>query len=83
MPFLRVIRDKRGYETTYLMHIYRDGVALEARLGYRLRLGPTWAIVPFARYLRSVTVTSSYGAQRPGEEIAPSMLSFGASILWH
>lgn len=24
MPFLRVIRDKRGYETTYLMHIYRD-----------------------------------------------------------
>lgn len=25
MPFLRVIRDKRGYETTYLMHWYRDG----------------------------------------------------------
>ena len=25
MPFLRVIRDKRGYETTYLMHLYREG----------------------------------------------------------
>lgn len=25
MPFLRVIRDKRGYETTYLMHWYREG----------------------------------------------------------
>ena len=60
-----------------------SGVAFEGRLGYRLRLGRTWAIVPFARYLRSVTVTSSYRGQSPGEEIAPSMLSFGASILWH
>jgi len=25
VPFLRVIRDKRGYETTYLMHWLRDG----------------------------------------------------------
>lgn len=25
MPFLRVIRDKRGYETTYLIHWYREG----------------------------------------------------------
>jgi len=25
VPFLRVIRDKRGYETTYLMHWHRDG----------------------------------------------------------
>jgi hypothetical protein len=25
VPFLRVIRDKRGYETTYLMHWYREG----------------------------------------------------------
>ena len=25
MPFLRVLRDKRGYETTYLIHWFRDG----------------------------------------------------------
>ena len=25
MPFLRVLRDRRGYETTYLMHWFREG----------------------------------------------------------
>lgn len=25
MPFLRIIRDRRGYETTYLIHWYREG----------------------------------------------------------
>ena len=37
MPFLRVIRDKRGYETTYLMHIYRDGQRQRTRILYVFR----------------------------------------------
>ena len=37
MPFLRVIRDKRGYETTYLMHIYRDGQRQRTKILYVFR----------------------------------------------
>lgn len=37
MPFLRVIRDKRGYETTYLMHLYRDGPRQRSRILYVFR----------------------------------------------
>ena len=37
MPFLRVIRDKRGYETTYLMHWYRDGSRQRSRILYVFR----------------------------------------------
>jgi hypothetical protein len=37
VPFLRVIRDKRGYETTYLMHIYRDGQRQRTRILYVFR----------------------------------------------
>lgn len=37
MPFLRVIRDKRGYETTYLMHIYRDGARQRTKILYVFR----------------------------------------------
>ena len=37
MPFLRVIRDKRGYETTYLMHLYRDGHRQRSRILYVFR----------------------------------------------
>ena len=37
MPFLRVIRDKRGYETTYLMHWYRDGARQRSRILYVFR----------------------------------------------
>lgn len=37
MPFLRVIRDKRGYETTYLMHLYRDGARQRTRILYVFR----------------------------------------------
>jgi hypothetical protein len=32
VPFLRVIRDKRGYETTYLMHWFRDGNRQRSRI---------------------------------------------------
>ena len=37
MPFLRVIRDKRGYETTYLMHWYREGHRQRLRILYVFR----------------------------------------------
>jgi hypothetical protein len=37
VPFLRVIRDKRGYETTYLMHWYRDGQRQRTRILYVFR----------------------------------------------
>jgi hypothetical protein len=37
VPFLRVIRDRRGYETTYLMHLYRDGHRQRSRILYVFR----------------------------------------------
>ena len=37
MPFLRVIRDKRGYETTYLMHWYREGNRQRSKVLYVFR----------------------------------------------
>jgi hypothetical protein len=37
VPFLRVIRDKRGYETTYLMHWYREGARQRSRILYVFR----------------------------------------------
>ena len=37
MPFLRVLRDKRGYETTYLMHWFREGGRQHSRVLYVFR----------------------------------------------
>jgi hypothetical protein len=37
VPFLRVIRDRRGYETTYLMDWYRDGSRQRSRVLYAFR----------------------------------------------
>jgi hypothetical protein len=37
VPFLRVIRDKRGYETTYLMHWSREGTRQRSRILYMFR----------------------------------------------
>jgi len=37
VPFLRVIRDKRGYETTYLMHWCREGAKQRSRILYVFR----------------------------------------------
>ena len=37
MPFLRVVRDKRGYETTYLIHSYREGAGQRSRILYVFR----------------------------------------------
>ncbi len=40
MPFLRVLRDKRGYETTYLVHWFRDGNRQRSRILYMFRTPP-------------------------------------------
>jgi hypothetical protein len=37
VPFLRVVRDKRGYETTYLMHWFREGSRQYSRILYMFR----------------------------------------------
>jgi hypothetical protein len=40
VPFLRVLRDKRGYETTYLMHWFRDGSRQRSKILYVFRTPP-------------------------------------------
>ena len=40
MPFLRVLRDKRGYETTYLVHWFRDGNRQRSKILYIFRTPP-------------------------------------------
>jgi len=37
VPFLRVIRDKRGYETTYLMHWFQDFGRQRSKILYAFR----------------------------------------------
>jgi hypothetical protein len=37
VPFLRVLRDKRGYETTYLVHWFRDGNRQQSKVLYVFR----------------------------------------------
>jgi hypothetical protein len=37
VPFLRIVRDKRGYETTYLMHWYKEGNRQRSRILYVFR----------------------------------------------
>ena len=37
MPFLRILRDKRGYETSYLMHWFREGHRQRSRVLYVFR----------------------------------------------
>lgn len=44
MPFLRVLRDKRGHETTYLMHLFRDGARSRSRILYMFR-SPSGSVV--------------------------------------
>jgi len=40
VPFLRVLRDKRGYETTYVVHWFRDGNKQRSRILYMFRTPP-------------------------------------------
>jgi hypothetical protein len=40
VPFLRVLRDKRGYETTYVVHWFRDGNRQRSKVLYAFRSPP-------------------------------------------
>jgi hypothetical protein len=40
LPFLRLLRDKRGYETTYLVHWFREGNRQRSRILYVFRTPP-------------------------------------------
>jgi hypothetical protein len=40
VPFLRVLRDKRGYETTFLMHWFREGNRQRSKILYVFRTPP-------------------------------------------
>ena len=58
VPFLRVIRDKRGYETTYLMHWFNEGGRQRSRILYAFR-GPS-----LARVGRRAARTGHHAAHR-------------------
>jgi hypothetical protein len=40
VPFLRVLRDKRGYETTSMVHWFRDGNRQRSKILYMFRTPP-------------------------------------------
>lgn len=63
MPFLRVIRDKRGYETTYLMHWHREGTRQRSRILYVFR---TPGAVRVGRESFAPEVLRQIEAQHPG-----------------
>ena len=63
MPFLRVIRDRRGYETTYLMHWYREGNRQRSRILYVFR---TPGGVRVGRHALEPEVLRQIEAMHPG-----------------
>ena len=65
MPFLRVIRDKRGYETTYLMHWCREGTKQRSRILYVFR---TPAGVRVGREALESEILKQIEAQHPDIE---------------
>ena len=65
MPFLRVIRDKRGYETTYLMHWFREGNRQHSRILYVFR---TPGGVRVGREALEADVLRQIEARHPGIE---------------
>ena len=65
MPFLRVLRDKRGYETTYLVHWFRDGNRQRSRILYVFRTPPG---VRVGRDVLDPDVVGEIEAQHPDIE---------------
>jgi hypothetical protein len=65
VPFVRVIRDKRGYETTYLMHWFRDGTRQRSRILYVFR---TPGGVRVGRQSLEPTILRDIEAQHPDIE---------------
>jgi hypothetical protein len=62
VPFLRVLRDKRGYETTYLVHWFRDGNRQRSRILYMFRTPPG---VRVGRDVLDPAVVGEIEAQHP------------------
>ncbi len=62
MPFLRVLRDKRGYETTYLVHWFRDGNRQRSKILYVFRTPPG---VRVGRDVLDPTIVRELEAQQP------------------
>lgn len=62
MPFLRVLRDKRGYETTYLVHWFRDGNRQQSKILYMFRTPPG---VRVGRDVLDPTIVREIEAQHP------------------
>jgi hypothetical protein len=65
VPFLRVIRDKRGYETTYLMHWCREGNRQYSRILYVFR---TPGGIRVGREALEADVLKQFEAQHPDIE---------------
>jgi hypothetical protein len=65
VPFLRVLRDKRGYETTYLVHWFRDGTRQRSKILYVFRTPPG---VRVGRDALDPAVVREIEAQHPGIE---------------
>ena len=63
MPFLRVIKDKRGYETTYLLHWSRDEERQRSRILYVFR-SPTG--MPVGRDAFDADVRRRIERENPG-----------------
>ena len=62
MPFLRVLRDKRGYETTYVVHWFRDGNRQRSKILYVFRTPPG---VRVGRDVLDAVVVREIEAQHP------------------
>jgi hypothetical protein len=77
VPFLRVIRDKRGYETTYLMHLFRDGNRQRSRIlyvfrtpgGVRVGRGPLEPMVLRELEVRHPDIAFEWKAIRENQQI--------------
>ena len=82
MPFLRILRDKRGYETSYLMHWFREGHRQRSRVLYVFR---TPGGVRVGRTPLDRETERSYGpSKKPAMEPVKSASQTGsADTTWH
>jgi hypothetical protein len=65
VPFLRVLRDKRGYETTFVVHWFREGNRQRSKILYMFRTPPG---VRVGRDVLDPAVVREIEAQHPDIE---------------
>jgi hypothetical protein len=78
VPFLRVVRDKRGYQTTYLMHWFRDGTRQRSKVLYLFR---TPAGIRVGRESMEPEVRRAIEAQHPDIEFDWHAVMAGQQII--